>query len=129
MADNKKFITFEDLEVYKKAREFRRKIYELVKILPPEEKYNLDPQMRRAVVSITNNIAEGHGRYHYQENIQFCRQSRGSLEEIIDDLNVCFDEKYFDEDHINGLKNDGYDLLKSLNGYIKYLKTMKETSK
>lgn len=128
MADNKKFKTFEDLEIYKKAREFRRKIYELIKILPPEEKYNLDPQMRRAVVSITNNIAEGHGRYHYQENIQFCRQSRGSLEEIIDDLNVYFDEKYSDEDYINGLKNDGYDLLKSLNGYIKYLKTMKETS-
>jgi four helix bundle protein len=129
MAGNKKFKTFEDLEIYKKAREFRRKIYELIKILPPEEKYNLDPQMRRAVVSITNNIAEGHGRYHYQENIQFCRQSRGSLEEIIDDLNVCLDEKYFDEGYINGLKNDGYDLLKSLNGYIKYLKAMKETSK
>lgn len=129
MAGNKKFKTFEDLEIYKKAREFRRKIYELIKTLPPEEKYNLDPQMRRAVVSITNNIAEGHGRYHYQENIQFCRQSRGSLEEIIDDLNVCLDEKYFDEGYINGLKNDGYDLLKSLNGYIKYLKTMKETSK
>jgi len=104
MAGNKKFKTFEDLEIYKKAREFRRKIYELIKILLSEEKYNLDPQMRRAVVSITNNIAEGHGRYHYQENIQFCRQSRGSLEEIIDDLNVCLDEKYFDEGYINGLK-------------------------
>ena len=129
MIDKEKFKTFEDLEVYKKAREFRRKIYVLIKMLPAEEKYNLDPQMRRAAISVTNNIAEGHGRYHYQENIQFCRQSRGSLEEIIDDLNICLDEEYCDTNYLNRLKNDGYGLLKSLNGYIKYLKGMKEKSR
>jgi len=102
--ENLKFKTFEDLEIYKKEREFRKKIYALINKLPPEEKYNLDPQMRKAVVSITNNIAEGHGRYHYQENIQFCRQARGSLEKIIDNLNVCLDEKYFSYEYINGLK-------------------------
>lgn len=123
-----KFKTFEDLEVYKRAREFRKRIYKMIRKLPHEERYNLDPQMRRAVVSITNNIAEGHGRYHYQENIQFCRQSRGSLEEIIDDLNVCLDERYFPQDFIGGLKTDGYELLKAINGYIKYLKKMKEES-
>jgi four helix bundle protein len=129
-SDNKnkkiRFKTFEDLELYKKAREFRKKIYLLIKKLPLDEKYNLDPQMRKAIVSITNNIAEGHGRYHYQENIQFCRHSRGSLEEIIDDLNVCLDEGYFHSDHLEELKNNGFDLLKNLNGYIKYLKNMKE---
>lgn len=123
-----KFKTFEDLEIYKKAREFRKKIYQLINKLPHQEKHNLDPQMRRASVSLTNNIAEGHGRYHYQENIQFCRHSRGSLEEIIDDLNVCFDEKYFPEDYLNGLKTEGFELLKDLNGYIKYLKSMKEAT-
>lgn len=147
---NKRFKTFEDLEIYKKAREFRKKIYELIRKLPPEEKYNLDPQIRRSVVSITNNIAEGHGRYHYspcgiintlgmlnkfvdyipqgKENIQFCRHSRGSLEEIIDDLNVCLDEKYFSDDYISKLKTDGFNLLEDLNSYIKYLKKMKEES-
>jgi len=50
------------------------------------------------------------------------------LEEIIDDLNVCLDEKYFSHEYINGLKKDGFNLLKELNGYIKYLKHMKETS-
>ncbi len=124
----KKFKTFEDLEIYKKAREFRKKIYKLIKKLPAEEKYNLDPQMRRSITSITNNIAEGHGRYHYQENIQFCRQSRGSLEEIIDDLNICLDEKYFAENYLSTLKNEGYELLKCINGYIKYLKRMKKES-
>ena len=71
--------TFEDLEAYKLAREFRKKIFGLIRMLPDEEKYNLVNQMRRAATSLTNNIAEGHGRFHYQENIQFCRQARGSL--------------------------------------------------
>lgn len=61
--------TFEELETYKVAREFRKKIYVLVKKLPKHEEYNLAGQMRRASTSLTNNIAEGHGRFHYQENI------------------------------------------------------------
>jgi four helix bundle protein len=52
--------------------------------------------MRRAALSVTNNIAEGHGRWHYQENIQFCRISRGSVDELIDDFNICEDEGYAD---------------------------------
>lgn len=118
--------TFENLEVYKSAREFRKKIYKLIKNLPDEEKFNLASQMRRAATSLTNNIAEGHGRYHYQENIQFCRQSRGSLSELIDDLNICLDEQYFPEDYLNNLKQEAYDINKRLNGYISYLKKRKQ---
>ena len=114
--------SFEDLEVYKAAREYRKKIYQLIKELPVEEKYNLAGQMRRAALSLTNNIAEGHGRYHFQENIQFCRISRGSLMELIDDLNVCIDEKYFSIDYLEELKKEGYKINKMLNGYIAYLK-------
>jgi four helix bundle protein len=114
--------SFEELEVYKAAREFRKKIYKLIKGLPPEEKYNLGDQMRRASLSLTNNIAEGHGRYHFQENIQFCRISRGSLMELIDDLNVCIDEGYFPLAYMEELKAEGYTVNKILNGYIAYLK-------
>jgi four helix bundle protein len=117
--------TFEDLEVYKAAREFRKKIYKLVNGLPAEEKYNLAGQMRRASLSLTNNIGEGHGRYHFQENIQFCRVSRGSLMELIDNLNVCIDEEYFPIDYLEGLKEDAYRINKMLNGYIAYLKKRK----
>ena len=117
--------SFEDLEVYKAAREFRKKVYKLIKRLPSEEKYNLGDQMRRASLSLTNNIGEGHGRFFYQENIQFCRISRGSLMELIDDLNTCIDEKYFPLDYLVELKNEGYRINKMLNGYIAYLKRRK----
>jgi four helix bundle protein len=119
--------SFEDLEVYKAAREFRRKIYLLAKRLPPEEKYNLVPQMRRAATSLTNNIAEGHGRFHYQENIQFLRQSRGSLEELLDDLNICIDESYFPASEITPLKAEGFGLLHRINGYIAHLRKRKSS--
>ena len=120
--------TFEDLEIYKSAREFRKKIYSLAKQLPEYEKYNLANQMQRAAVSLTNGIAEGHGRFHYQENIQFLRQSRGSLKELIDDINVCIDENYADLNRLDNLKKEGYELLKKLNGYIKYLRNCKQAA-
>jgi four helix bundle protein len=112
--------TFEDLQAYQLAREFRKAIFELIKLLPEEEKYNLVSQMRRAATSLTNNIAEGHGRFHYQENIQFCRQSRGSLSELIDDLNVCEDQGYLPHPRLQELKEQGYRLNQCLNGYISY---------
>jgi four helix bundle protein len=116
---------FEDLDLYKAAREFRKKIFRLIKKLPLEEKYSLGTQMRRAATSLTNNIAEGHGRFHYQENIQYLRQSRGSLEELLDDLNICQDESYVQPDEIDPVKSEGCDLLHRLNGYIAYLRNRK----
>ena len=125
-----KIESFEDLFVYQKAREFSRKIAELVKELPEEEKFKLKDQMTRARRSITNNIAEGYGRFHYQENIQHCRQSRGSTCEIIDDLIECSEEKYIDENRYRSLKDEAYSLIKILNKYISYLqKAKKEFSK
>jgi four helix bundle protein len=120
--------SFEDLEVYKLAREFSRKVGQLIRNLPQEEGYNLKNQIRRAKLSVTNNIAEGFGRYHYQENIQFCRQSRGSICELIDDFNECFDSGYIDQGYRDQLKNDAYHLIKVLNGYIAAIKRQKQKS-
>ena len=116
----------EDFELYQAARGFRRQIYDLLPQLPRDEKYCLVPQMRRAAISITNNIAEGHGRWHYQENMQFCRMARGSLEEIIDDLTVCQDQKYGDPKTIEDLKRQAYELIARINGYIGYLKKSRQ---
>jgi four helix bundle protein len=125
-----KIESFEDLFVYQKAREFSRKIPELLKELPEKERNRLKDQMTRARRSVTNNIAEGYGRYHYQENIQYCRQSRGSICEIIDDLIESSEERYIDENKYRSLKDEAYSLMKILNNYISYLqKAKKEFSK
>lgn len=124
--ENKKIRTFEDLKVYQMAREFRRRVGRLIKKLPVEEKGSLIPQMKRAKLSVTNNIAEGYGRYHFQENIQFCRQSRGSIYELIDDFNECFDCGYIDEAECHEYKKDAYELIKMLNAYIAKTKRMKQ---
>src|SRR5437762_13203893 len=98
------FRTFEDLEVYKSAREFRKAMYAVARRLPDFEKFGLASQIRRAAVSLTNNLAEGHGRYRWLEQIKFTLQSRGSLEELIDDVNICGDEQYLPPAEIGGLK-------------------------
>ena len=121
----KPFQTFEDLEVYQIAREFRKAMYRVARRLPEEEKYALASQVRRAAVSLTNNIAEGHGRFHYLEQIKFMLQSRGSLEELIDDVNVCDDEQYLESAEISPLKQQGWRVYQLLNGYIRYLRQRK----
>ncbi len=60
---------FEGLETWQEARLFRQTIRELVRKFPPDEKYRLVDQLIRASRSTTANIAEGYGRYHFQENM------------------------------------------------------------
>ena len=122
------FRTFQDLHVWQAARELRQKFYEIARRLPAEEKYGLASQMRRAAVSVTNNVAEGHGRYHYQENIQFLRMSRGSLEELLDDLTVCSDEQYLEVLEIKGVEMDIGRVRALLNACIRYLKGRKDSA-
>jgi four helix bundle protein len=74
---------------------------------------------------VTNNIAEGYGRFNYQENIQFCRISRGSLYEIIDHLIIASEENYISETDLIKLKEQVNKCLAILNGYINYLKKAK----
>lgn len=125
MYENKKS-TFETLEVWILGRELRLEISKIVKNFPADEKYKLVDQMIRASRSVTNNISEGYGRFHYQENIQFCRQSRGSLYELIDHFIIAFDEDYIKEDQLNRFKAQIDLIIAKLNGYISYLKKRKE---
>src|SRR5207244_13361180 len=122
-ASPEKFQTFEDLEVYKAAREFRKAMYVVTRRLPDFEKYDLASQIRRASVSLTNNMAEGHGRYHYPDQIRFFLHSRGSLEELVDDLNVCLDESYLPGNEIEKLKQQAVGVLALIYGYLLYLRS------
>ena len=113
--------TFEELDCWKKAVGLRKKLSLLVKTFPAEEKFRLIDQILRAARSVTANIAEGFGRFHYQEYIQYCRQSRGSLYEIIDHLIVAADEKYISESELNEMRKEVNECLAALNGFINYL--------
>ena len=121
------FKSFEELEVWKKSREFRMQIGTLAKSFPKEEKYRLADQIIRSSRSVPANIAEGFGRFHHQENIQFCRIARGSLYETLEHLICAFDENYISKDAFQGFRNQYNDILKLLNGYIAYLKKSKST--
>ena len=127
--DKKKTYNFEDLEVWKESRVLRIEVDKLVKKFPGDEKYKIIHQMIRASRSITNNIAEGYGRFHYQENILFCSHSRGSAFELLDDIIICKDKEYIDSDEYERFKAQCNSVIKLLNGYINYLIKQKEIDK
>lgn len=116
--------SFESLEVYKLCRLFRQKISNTIECsFPKKERFLLTQQILRSSRSVTANIAEGHGRFHYRENIQFCRISRGSLVETFEHLYCALDENYITEKEFIELKREYENCLKLLNGYIKYLQS------
>ena len=117
------FQIFENLEVYKVAREFRKAMYAVNRRLPDFEKYELGSQIRRASASLTNNMAEGHGRFHYPDQIRFFLHSRGSLEELVDDLNICLGERYLSSEEVAKLKEQARGVLILINGYLRYLRS------
>jgi four helix bundle protein len=122
-----KFQTFEDIEVYKTAPEFRKAMYAVSRCLPDSEKYERGSQIRRASLSLTNNMAEGHGRFHYPEQIRFFLHSRGSLEELVDGLNVCPDKNYLPAHEAAKFKELAREVLILINAYSRYLRLRSAT--
>ncbi|MCG2726831.1 MAG: four helix bundle protein [Elusimicrobia bacterium] len=117
---------FEDLKVWQEARRYRQKIYSLLTKFPKTEQYALSSQIWRAAISITSNIAEGYGRFHWQENIQCCRISRGSINETLDQLYIAKDCGYISSENFDCLYNEGRKIEQLLNGYIRYLDKQKK---
>ena len=115
--------SFTDLEVYKECRALRKSISELVKAaFPTEEKYKLTDQIIRSSRRTTACIAEGYGRFHYKENIQYCRMSRGSLLETLEHLITAYDENYIASEALKEYKSKIDTCARLLNGYINYLR-------
>ena len=113
--------SLDTLEIYKGARAFRIKISKLVKSFPSSEKYLLVKQIVRSSRSVSANIAEGYGRFHYQENMQFLRIARGSLIETLDHINCAFDEDYISKSEHKEIKDNTTSLLRQINGFIRFL--------
>ena len=122
-----KVISFEDLTCWKKARALKKELYQLAKDLPRYEHYELGSQIRGASVSVTANIAEGYGRYHYQEKIQFARYARASVLELQDHLYTCLDAGYIDHKQFQYLYDHCNEVCRSINGYIGYILREKQS--
>ncbi len=121
-------LSFEDLLIWQEARQLRNDIYNLTRQFPVEEKYKLVDQVVRSSRSISANIAEGFGRYHYQEFIQFCRHSRGSLHETKEHLICALDCAYISKESFDLFSAKIDSLNKKINGFVKHLKTKKQSA-
>jgi len=117
---------FTDLNAWRMARELRKKVYDLTKGFPSEEKHALVSQIRRAAYSVTSNIAEGFGRFSYQENIQFCRLARGSAFEVRDHLTTALDAGYLQQKQWAELDELAQCAIRVLNGYIRSTKELQK---
>lgn len=117
--------SFETLEAWKAAREFRKEIKLLAAKFPNHEQYKLTDQIIRSSRSVSANIAEGRGRFHYLDNTRFCRIARGSLTETLDHLICANDEGYISAEELQNMREKYNRCLKVLNGYIAYLKKQK----
>lgn len=120
------FSDFTELEVWKKARILRLEVQEVCVSFTDEEKFRLKDQIIRSSRSVTANIAESHGRFHYQESIQFCRIARGSLSETKDHLITALDCGFIDKKRYDGLMVTYVETKRLLNGYINFLRKLKK---
>jgi len=117
----------EKLDVWCKARDFAVRVNkEILQLLPSEEKWSLNQQLRRSSQSIPANIAEGHGRFYFQDNVRFCYIARGSLEETLSHIVYGYKVGYIPETLYRNFSSDGENLNRLINGYIGFLKKSKQ---
>ena len=122
--------TFQDLEAYKACRAFRMFIFkEVTSILLTTKEYNLADQIKRSSRSVTANIVEGYGRFHYLDNARFCTIARGSLYESLEHCITANDEQLHPSHHLESARSLFEQAIKPLNGYINYLFKSADKSK
>lgn len=115
------YTSFEELDCYQKCRALRKWIHKFLGDNKIRDR-DIVQNIMRAGRSTTRNIAEGFGRHHHKENMQYCRISRGSIHEILDDFNIIYNEGLAKEMDLKEGRTIAHQALKSLNGYINYLK-------
>ena len=108
--------TFAGLRVYQAARQLVKDVYKLVNKLPSIENFALSSQIRRAVVSVKSNIAEGSGRNHAKDKAHFIDMAYGSLMETYSELETAADLGYIIEEEVKIIKPDIIDIGKMLSG-------------
>lgn len=118
------FKSFENIEVWKKAREFNSLIYQVTNNNNFDRDFDLKRQIRRASVSISSNIAEGFERNTNKEFIHFLYIAKASAGEVRSQLYLSFDLNYIQQDSFSELKEKVTEISKMISGLIKYLKKL-----
>jgi four helix bundle protein len=115
--------SFEELECWRAGRELRVFVARVAAPrLPAEERFALRAQMLDAARSVTANIAEGFGRYHYLDNSKFCSNARGSCCEVLDHLITAHDEGFIATETLARGRELAASTVHRLNGYMRYLR-------
>jgi len=122
--DGNKIKSFTDLNVWKEGHELVLMVYETTKDFPAEERFGLRDQIRRAVTSITNNIAEGFSRVSSKEKAKFYFTALGSLTEVQNQLLIARDLKYISQKTFAEIAQQTLVVKKLLRGLIKSAKLM-----
>ena len=120
---------FEELELWKKVRGFKKEVCKEARGFPGEEKYKLTDQTIRSSRSINALIVEGHGRFTYPDQIHYCIQARGSLTETINHFIEAFDEGYISEEKLKYNKIKSKEIERLLNGYLISLRNKRDELK
>lgn len=107
---------FEELTVWQKAVEFADDIYEITAKFPADERFGLTNQLRRAVVSVSSNIAEGNSRGSRKDYLRFVEIAYGSLMEIVSQLHVSHRRRFVNEDDFGRLDGKADELARMLSG-------------
>jgi len=113
--------SFEELDVWKKARELKKEIFHLTKTFPSEERFSLTDQLKRSSRSVPSQIAEGHGRRTFPDRLRFSIIARGSLAETLNHLIDASDSGYITDEQLKYFRDKVYEVERLLNGYINYL--------
>ena len=95
---------YKKLEVYTVGKELVLHVYELLKKFPKEEQFALCDQLRRAIISVPSNIAEGLGRVSTKEQIHFLEIAYGSLREVDCQLDIAKDLAYISDDELSDVE-------------------------
>ena len=114
---------FEKLRVYQQTLNLVDMIYKITKEFPKEEVYGLVAQLRRAIVSIALNIAEGQGRMSNAENKNFLLIARASIYEAMAILEIAFRQNYVSQEQRELVRKNLFSILRQLNSLIKYLRS------
>ncbi len=119
-----KFNSFEDIIAWQKARELNIEIYTLTKEANFKNDFALSDQIRRSIISVSSNIAEGFERETNKEFIRFLYIAKGSIGEFRSQLYLAYDIKYITKENFDGMLKKASEISKMLSGLIKYLKQL-----